>query len=140
LPRRLNHHIISADEIHGVAIFTIDEIAERLGATPRQIRRWKERGWLTTKNRRVTEDGLECFVREHADPIPFDTLAREDQIYLLDLGYPVPERKQFRQNVREVLDGIGRQRKRRRPTRHSPDFMAQDAADQTAEDTDRELS
>jgi DNA-binding transcriptional MerR regulator len=130
-----------ADDIHGVTVFTIDEIAELLGATPRQIRRWKERGWLATKNRRVAEDGLERFVQEHADLIPFNTLAREDQIYLLDLGYPVPERKQFRQNVREVLDGIGRQRKKRRPTRRSSDDVGKDAAaDKPPEDTDRKLS
>jgi hypothetical protein len=129
-----------ADDINGVAVFTFDEIAERLGATPRQIRRWKERGWLATNNRRVAEDGLERFVREHADLIPFDTLAREDQIYLLDLGYPVPERKQFRQNVREVLDGIGRQRKRRCPTRRSPDDLAEDGSEQPPDGTNRKLS
>jgi hypothetical protein len=108
-----------ADEIHGFAVFTVDELAEHIGVTPRQIRRWKERGWLETKNRRIPEDTLERFLREHADMIPFDTLRPDDQMYLIDLGYPCPEQKEFRQSVREILDGIGRQRKPRRPLRQN---------------------
>ena len=105
------------DEIHGYAVFTVDELAELIHATPRQIRRWKEKGWLEAKNRRITEGCLERFLREHADLVPFGSLRREDQIYLTDLGYPSDELKKFRQSVREVLDGIGRQRKPRRPAR-----------------------
>ena len=107
------------DEIHGFAVFTVDELAELIHVTPRQIRRWKEKGWLQTKNRKITEDCLERFVREHADLVPFGSLPREDQVYLTDLGYPCPERKRFRQSVREILDGIGRQRKPRRAARRN---------------------
>jgi hypothetical protein len=103
------------NEIHGFAEFTVDELAERIHVTPRQIRRWKEKGWLQTKDRRITEPCLERFLHEHADQIPFASLSREEQLYLVELGYPCPERKIFRQNVREILDGIGRQRKPRRP-------------------------
>jgi hypothetical protein len=103
------------NEIHGFAEFTVDELAEQIHVTPRQIRRWKEKGWLQTKNRRITEPCLELFLQEHADQVPFASLSREEQLYLVELGYPCPERKIFRQNVREILDGIGRQRKPRRP-------------------------
>ncbi|MFN7998440.1 MAG: hypothetical protein U0Q18_32765 [Bryobacteraceae bacterium] len=103
------------NEIYGFAEFTVDELAGRFHVTPRQIRRWKEKGWLQTRNRRITEPCFESFLLEHADQIPFTSLPREEQIYLIELGYPCPEGKVFRQNVREILDGIGRQRKPRRP-------------------------
>ena len=109
------------DEVHGCAVFTVAELADLLHVTERQIRRWKERGWLETKGRRITDKCLGHFLRQHADRVPFDDLRREDQIYLLDLGYPRPEGSVFKKNVREILDGIGRQRKRRRPGRKETD-------------------
>jgi hypothetical protein len=108
---RLNYDL---SEIHGFAVFTVSELAELLQVTPRQIRRWKERGWLETKGRRITEKCLGRFLQEHSDRVPFDALAREDQIYLLDLGFPRREAVLFKKNVREILDGIGRQRKPKR--------------------------
>lgn len=101
-------------EIHGFAVFTVAELARLLHVTQRQIRRWKERSWLETEGRRVTEKCLGRFFREHPDQVPFDELCRADQVYLLDLGYPRPEAVAFKKNVREILDGIGRQRKPRR--------------------------
>jgi hypothetical protein len=106
-------------EIHGFAVFTVAELADLLHVTSRQIRRWKERGWLETKNRRITEKCLGQFLRAHADTVPFDELRREDQIYLLDLGFPRKEGLTFKKNVREILDGIGRQRKPRRQARRT---------------------
>lgn len=105
------------NEIHAFAVFTVAELSDLLKVTERQIRRWKERGWLETMDRRITEKTLGQFLREHADRVPFDELRREDQIYLLDLGYPRPEAVAFKKNVREILDGIGRQRRPRRPGR-----------------------
>jgi len=121
---RLDYRV---EEIHGFAVFTVDQISQRIRVTPRQIRRWKEKGWLATKNRRITEEALERFLREHPDRIPFDALAREDQIYLIDLGYPCSEQKKFRQSVREILDGIGRQRNpRRRNSQNRSDYSGMD--------------
>ena len=115
---RLDYQV---NEVHGFAVFTVAELSDLLHVTERQIRRWKERGWLETKGRRITEKCLGHFLREHADRIPFDDLRREDQIYLLDLGYPRPEGSVFKRNVREILDGIGRQRRPRRPGRKATD-------------------
>ena len=105
------------EEIHGFAVFTANSLAALLRVTPRQIRRWKERGWLETKDRRITEECLGQFLRRHPNQIPFDSLQREDQIFLVDLGFPSREAATFKKNVRETLDGIGRQRKPRRPVR-----------------------
>ena len=104
-------------EVHGFAVFTVNSLAALLRVTPRQIRRWKERGWLETKARRITEECLGQFLRAHPDRIPFDSLRREDQVFLVDLGFPCQEAATFKKNVREILDGIGRQRKPRRPLR-----------------------
>lgn len=115
---RLDYQV---SEIHGFSVFTVAELSDLLHVTERQIRRWKERGWLETKGRRITEKCLGQFLREHGDRIRFDELRREDQVYLLDLGYPRPEAAVLKKNVREILDGIGRQRKPRRPGRKAND-------------------
>jgi hypothetical protein len=107
------------NEIHGFTVFTVNSLSAVLSVTPRQIRRWKERGWLETKDRRITEECLGQFLQAHPDQIPFDSLPREDQIFLIDLGFPCSEAATFKKNVREILDGIGRQRKPRRPVRRS---------------------
>jgi hypothetical protein len=104
------------DEVQEYAVFTVDELAELIRTTPRQIRHWKEKGWLETKNRKITDECLARFLREYPNRIPFERLAKKDQLYLLSLGYPCREQRIFRQNVREILDSIGKQRKpRRRP-------------------------
>jgi hypothetical protein len=111
---RLNYEV---HEIHGFTVFTADTLAARLHVTPRQIRRWKERGWLETHDHRITDECLGRFLRAHPDRIPFDSLPREDQVFLLDRGFPSQDAAAFKKNVREILDGIGRQRKPRRQVR-----------------------
>jgi hypothetical protein len=106
-------------EIHGFTVFTVNSLADVLRVTPRQIRRWKEKGWLETKDRRITEECLGQFLRAHPDRIPFDSLRREDQVFLVDLGFPCSEAATFKKNVREILESIGRQRNPRRPVRRS---------------------
>jgi hypothetical protein len=104
----------SVHEVSGFAVFTVDQLSALLQVTPRRVRRWKEEGSLRTQGRRVTEHDLGQFLREHAGGIPFESLPRETQIYLVDLGYPCAESAKFRKNVREILDGVGRQRQHRR--------------------------
>jgi len=107
------------NEIHGFTVFTVNSLSAVLSVTPRQIRRWKERGWLETKDRRITEDCLGQFLQAHPDQIPFESLPREEQVFLVDLGFPCCGAATFKKNIREILDGIGRQRKPRRPVRRS---------------------
>jgi hypothetical protein len=111
---RLDYQI---SEVPGFAVFTVAEVSGLLHVSERQIRRWKELGWLETKGRKITEKGLGHFLRDHPHRIRFDELRREDQVYLLDLGYPRPEAAVLKKNVREILDGIGRLRKQRRQGR-----------------------
>ena len=88
-------------EVAGFAVFTVDQLSALLHVTPRQIRRWKEKEWLQTKDRRITERDLGQFFREHADGVDFESLPRETQVYLVDLGYPCEESANFRKNVRK---------------------------------------
>jgi hypothetical protein len=106
-----------AHEVHGSTVFTVSTLAAMLLVTQRQVRRWKERGWLGTEGGKITEKCLGQFLRAHPDRIAFDGLGRADQVFLVDIGFPAPERATFRRNVREILDGIGKQRKSRRPVR-----------------------
>ena len=108
-----------AHEIHGSTVFTASTLAAMLRVTPRQVRRWKERAWLETEGGRITEKCLGQFLRTHPDRVPFDSLGRADQVFLVDIGFPSPEGATFKRNVREILDGIGKQRKPRRPVRRS---------------------
>jgi len=128
---RLDYQV---DEIPGATVYTADTLAAVLHVTPRQVRRWRQRGWLGTKDRRITGQCVKEFLRAHPDRIAFDSLPRVDQVCLIDLGYPSPDAAEFKKSVREILDGIGRQRKPRRPV-HKNDTPATEAG-REEEDTD----
>lgn len=128
---RLDYQV---DEIPGATVYTADTLAAVLHVTPRQVRRWRQRGWLGTKDRRITGQCVKEFLRAHPDRIAFDRLPRVDQVCLIDLGYPSPDAAEFKKSVREILDGIGRQRKPRRPV-HKNDTPATEAG-REEEDTD----
>jgi hypothetical protein len=124
------------DEIHGFTVFTADTLAALLHVTPRQVRRWKERGWLETKDHRITGECLKRFWRAHPDLIPFDSLPRKDQVFLIDLGFPSRDAATFKKNVREILGGIGRQRKPRRPVRKDEATAMEVAGREEGDDDD----
>ena len=134
---RLNY---SVHEVAGFAVFTIDQVSALLNVTPRQVRRWKEKGWLQTKDRRITERDLGRFLQEHADGIAYEGLNRETQIYLVDLGYPGAESVKFRKNVREVLDSVGRQRKHRRKARSGGEVSEENVDEVPSVDSTSETS
>lgn len=98
----------SAADIPGL---TTTELATLLLITPRQIARWKEKRWLETKNRRITEESVRCFLRAHSDRFDFDNLPYEAKIYLVDLGYSSESMASFRKTATEILSGLGRDRK-----------------------------
>lgn len=128
----------AVDEIPGSTVYTADTLADLLHVTPRQVRRWRQRGWLGTKDRRITGQCVKEFLRAHPDRVAYDSLPREAQIVLIDLGYPARDAEDFKKSVREILDGIGRQRKPRRPV-HKDDTMVTEAGSEE-EDADDDLS
>lgn len=97
--------------------YTVAELAVFLMVSPRMVRRWREKQWLQTNRRRITENCLQAFVRAHPDQISFERLPQETQLYLIDLGYPSTKIRTLRANVRSIVEGIGRDRKTpRRPS------------------------
>jgi hypothetical protein len=100
-----------AVELRSVA-FTVDELAATLEVTSRQVRRWKEKGWLKTTRRRVTDKDLAAFVKEHAERIPYNQLPRHVQVFLLEIGYPASDARAFQAAVKSILDDVAGRKKR----------------------------
>jgi len=128
----------TVDEIPGATVYTADTLAELLHVTPRQIRRWRQRGWLGKNDRRITAQSVKEFLRAHPDRIAYDSLPRETQIVLIDLGYPSRDAEDFKKSVREILDGIGRQRKPRRPVNKVAKPNGQASSQEEDSDDDQE--
>jgi hypothetical protein len=90
----------------------VDEFAAMLHVTSRQVRRWKEKGWLKTTRRRVIDKDLAGFLKDHDDQVPYDLLARHVQVFLISLGYPAKDAAAFRATVKSILEDIGGRKKR----------------------------
>ena len=111
---RLGH---TAHELRSLA-FTVDELAEMFRVSPRRVRTWKEKRWLRTTRRRVTETDLTAFIKEHHGLIPFAGLPSYVRKFLIDLGFPAKEAASFHANVKSILESVGG-RKRRSDARTS---------------------
>jgi len=105
---RLGH---KASELRGLA-FTVDELAAMLHVTSRQVRRWKENGWLKTTRRRTSDKDLGAFLKKHADRVPYHLLSRHVQVFLISLGYPAKDAAEFRATVKSILEDVGGRKKR----------------------------
>jgi hypothetical protein len=101
----------SARELRGDT-FTVDELAAALCVTARQVRRWKERGWLNTTRRRISQQDLAAFLRAHHEVVPYRMLPRDTQLFLIDLGYPASDAAQFRATVKAILETVGGRKRR----------------------------
>lgn len=76
--------------------FKSKDLVNLLHVTARQIRRWRERGYLETTAGRITERSFERFCREHRDRIPYNSLDQTTQLWLRSLGYPSGSRSRER--------------------------------------------
>jgi hypothetical protein len=92
--------------------FTVDEVAEMFQVSPRRVRTWKEKGWLKTTRRRVTDKDLVAFIKEHHELIAFDALPLKVRTFLLDLGYPAKEASSFKANVKAIMETVAGRKKR----------------------------
>jgi len=105
---RLGHTV---NELRSGA-FTVDEVAEMFLVTTRRVRTWKEKGWLKTTRRRVTDKDLVAFIKKHHELIAFDALPLKVRTFLLDLGYPAKEASSFKANVKAILETVAGRKKR----------------------------
>jgi hypothetical protein len=92
--------------------FTVDELAEMFQVSPRRVRTWKEKGWLKTTRRRVTDKDLMAFIKEHHELIAFAVLPLKVRTFLMDLGYPAKEASSFKANAKAILETVAGRKKR----------------------------
>ncbi len=74
--------------LEDLAGFKGKDLVNWLNVTPKQVRRWREKGYLRSAAGRITEESLEAFCRDHPEKIPYDELGGHVQLWLRDLGYP----------------------------------------------------
>jgi len=77
--------------LEDVAGFKGKDLVNWLNVTPKQVRRWREKGYLRSVAGRITEESLEAFCRDHPEKIPYQGLSEHVQLWLRDLGYPAVE-------------------------------------------------
>lgn len=74
-------------DFRDLAGFKVKDLAGMLGVTIRQVRRWRQKGYLRGVNGRITEESFARFCRTHAQKIPYDTLGWDVQLWLRSFGY-----------------------------------------------------
>jgi hypothetical protein len=74
-----------------VAGFKGKDLVNWFKVTPKQVRRWREKGYLRSVAGRITEESLEAFCRDHPEKIPYHELSEHVQLWVRDLGYPAVE-------------------------------------------------
>ncbi len=77
--------------LEDLAGFKGKDLINLLNVTPKQVRRWREKGYLKSVAGRITEESLEAFCRDHPEKIPYHELSEHVQLWLRDLGYPAVE-------------------------------------------------
>ena len=75
----------ASDEFAG---FKAKDLVNWFGVTSKQVRRWREKGYLRSAAGRITEESVEAFCREHPEKIPYYRLGPDIQLWLRELGYP----------------------------------------------------
>jgi hypothetical protein len=76
-------------DFRDLAGFKVKDLAGMLGVTIRQVRRWRQKGYLRGVNGRITEESFAKFCRLHTEKIPYDGLGWDAQLWLRSFGYPV---------------------------------------------------
>ena len=59
--------------------------------TPARVQYWVAEDLLLTKGGRITERSFSKFLADHRERIPFETLSRDMQRWLREMGYPAEE-------------------------------------------------
>ena len=80
-------------EIHGFMVFTAKTLQPSSVSTPRQVRRWEDQGWLETQDRKINGNCLGQFCGHILTQFRLRASDGRDQVYLVDLGFPCPEKE-----------------------------------------------
>lgn len=74
-------------DFRDLAGFKVKDLAGLLEVTIRQVRRWRQKGYLRGVNGRITEESFAKFCRIHAEKIPYNCLGWDAQLWLRGFGY-----------------------------------------------------
>lgn len=77
-------------DFRDLAGFKVKDLAGVLGVTIRQVRRWRQKGYLRGVNGRITEESFARFCRVHVEKIPYDSLGWDTRLWLRGFGYRSP--------------------------------------------------
>jgi hypothetical protein len=94
--------------VEDLAGFKAKDLVNWFNVTPKQVRRWREKGYLRSAAGRITEESLEAFCRDHPEKIPYAQLGEHVQLWLRDLGYPAVDGL----SPRELADKLNVSRRR----------------------------
>jgi hypothetical protein len=91
--------------LNDLAGFKVKDLAALLGVTIRQVRRWRQKGYLRGLNGRITEESFTKFCRVHAEKIPYSQLGWDAKLWLHGFGFRPPTTFS---NHPEIEDGLTR--------------------------------
>lgn len=74
-------------EYQDLAGFKAKDLAGMLGITIRQVRRWRQKGYIESISGRISEDSFAKFCRSHGEKIPYHQLDSTVQLWLREHGY-----------------------------------------------------
>jgi len=74
-------------EPHDLAGFKAKDLAELLHVTIRQVRRWRQKGYLVSVHGRITEESFSRFCRTHGDKIPVAEIDEACRLWLRGYGF-----------------------------------------------------
>jgi hypothetical protein len=87
-PKSIRSKLVKLKPTDVLKGFKAKDLANTLKLTSRQIRRWRERGYLDAVAGRITESSLGRFCRTHPEKLPYASLDPGTRLWLRDLGYP----------------------------------------------------
>lgn len=73
-----------------LAGFKVKDLAVMLDVTIRQVRRWRQKGYLKGRSGRITEESFIKFCRVHVEKIPYAQLGWDAKVWLRSFGYRPP--------------------------------------------------
>ena len=69
--------------------YKVKDVAEMFSVPPARVQYWVAEDLLLTKAGRIPERSLSKFLADEPERIPFETLSRDMQAWLTEMGYPV---------------------------------------------------
>ena len=70
--------------------YKVKDVADMFSVPIGRVRYWVAEKLLLTKGGRITDSSFSKFLADHPKKIPFDSLSKQMQSWLMEMGYPAP--------------------------------------------------